>query len=170
MKPNVLFAAKSLQSCLTLCEPMDGNPPGSPVSRILQARTLEWVAISFSNAWKLKVKVKLFSHVRPSATPWTAAFQAPSSMGFSRQESWSGVPLPSPCKAGKGAKNKTGVDLLHCGVNQTASVWRTNITYSKVGGKGIFIGIHYIYRTKKGKLNFLCTILQQNTASLTFAK
>ena len=65
-----------------------------------------------------------------------------------------GVPLPSPCKAGEGAKNKTGVDLLHCGVNQTASLWRTNITYSKVGGKGVFIGIHYIYRTKKGKLNF----------------
>ena len=90
-------AAKSLQSCLTLCNPIDGSPPGSPVPGILQARTLEWVAISFSNAWKWKVKVKPLSRVRPSATPWTAAFQAPPSMGFSRQEYWSGVPLPSPC-------------------------------------------------------------------------
>ena len=61
--------AKSLQSCPTLCDPMDGSPPGSPIPGILQARTLEWVAISFSNAWKWKVKVKSLSHVRPSATP-----------------------------------------------------------------------------------------------------
>ena len=79
-------AAKSLQSCPTLCDPIDGSPPGSPVPGILQARTLEWVAISFSSAWKWKVKVKSFSRVRPSATPWTAAYQAPLSMGFSRQE------------------------------------------------------------------------------------
>jgi len=89
-------AAKSLQLCLTLCDPRDGSPPGSPVPGILQARTLEWVAISFSNAWKWKVKMKSLSHVWPSATPWTAAYQAPPSMGFSRQEHWSGVPLPSP--------------------------------------------------------------------------
>ena len=89
-------AAKSLQSCPTLCDPTDGSPPGSPVPGILQARTLEWVAITFSNAWKLKVKVKSFSRVRLVATPWTAALQAPPSMGFSRQEYWSGVPLPSP--------------------------------------------------------------------------
>ena len=89
-------AAKSVQLCLTLRDPMDCSPPGSPIPRILQASTLEWVAISFSDAWKWKVKVKSFSHVRPSATPWTAAFQAPLSMGFSRQEYWSGVPLPSP--------------------------------------------------------------------------
>ena len=89
-------AAKSLQSCPTLCDPIDGSPPGSPVPGILQARTLEWVAISFSNAWKWKVKVKSLSRVRPSVTPWTAAFQAPLSMAFSRQEYWSGVPLPSP--------------------------------------------------------------------------
>ena len=88
--------AKSLQSCPTLCDPIDSSPPGFPIPGILQARTLEWVAISFSNAWKWKVKVKLLSHVRPSATPWTAAFQAPPSMGFSRQEYWSGMPLPSP--------------------------------------------------------------------------
>ena len=89
-------AAKSLQSCPTLCDPIDGSPPGSPVPGILQARTLEWVAISFSNAWKWKVKVKSLSRVRLSATPWTAAHQAPPSMGFSRQEYWSGVPSPSP--------------------------------------------------------------------------
>ena len=86
-------AAKSLQLCLTLCDPIDGSPPGSPVPGILQARTLEWVAISFSNVWKWKVKVKSFSRVRPSVTLWTAAYQAPPSMGFSRQEYWSGVPL-----------------------------------------------------------------------------
>ena len=88
-------AAKSLQSCLTLCDPIDGSPPGSPVPGILQARTLEWVAISFSNVWKWKLKVKSLIRVRLLATPWTAAFQAPPSMGFSRQEHWSGVPLPS---------------------------------------------------------------------------
>ena len=89
-------AAKSLQSCPSLCNPIDSSPPGSPVPGILQARTLEWVAISFSNAWKWKVRVKLFNHVWLLATPWTAAYQAPPSMGFSRQEYWSGVPLPSP--------------------------------------------------------------------------
>ena len=88
-------AVKLLQSCPTLCDPIDSSPPGSPIPRIFQARTLEWVAISFSNAWKWKVKVKLLSHVWPSAIPWTSAFQAPLSMGFSRQEYWSGVPLPS---------------------------------------------------------------------------
>ena len=89
-------AAKSLQSCPTLCDPIDGSPPGSPVPGILQARVLEWVAISFSNAWKSKVKVKSLSRIRLLATPVTAAYQAPPSMGFSRQEYWSGVPLPSP--------------------------------------------------------------------------
>ena len=90
--------AKSLQSCPTLCDPIDGSPPGFPVPGILQVRTLEWVAISFSNAWKWKVKVKSLSPVRPSATSWIAAHQAPPSMGFSRQEYWSGVPLPSLMK------------------------------------------------------------------------
>ena len=87
-------AAKSLQSCPTLCDPIDGNPPGSPVPGILQARTLKWVAISFSNAWKWKVKVKSLSRVPLFATPWTAAHQAPPSVGVSRQEYWSGVSLP----------------------------------------------------------------------------
>ena len=86
-------AAKSLQSCLTLCDPIDGSPPGSPGSGILQARTLEWVAISFSNAWKWKLKVKSFNRVRLFATPWTAAYQAPPSMVFSRQKYWSGAPI-----------------------------------------------------------------------------
>ena len=89
-------AAKSLQSCPTLCDPIDGSPPGSPIPGILQARTLEWVAISFSNAWKWKLKVKSLCHAQILAAPWTSAFQAPPSMGFSMQEYWSGVPLPSP--------------------------------------------------------------------------
>ena len=100
----VAAAAKSLQSCLTLCDPIDGSPPGSPVPGILQARTLEWAAISFSSAWKWKVKVNLLSHVWLLATPWTAAHQAPPSMGFSRREYWSGVPLPSPKQSRRGVK------------------------------------------------------------------
>ena len=84
------------QSCLTLSNPMDCSPQGSSVHGVFQARTLKWVAISFSNAWKWKVKVKSLSRVRLLVTSWTAAYQAPLSMGFSRQESWSGVPLPSP--------------------------------------------------------------------------
>ena len=91
-------AAKSLQSCPTLCDPIDGLPPGSPVPGILQARTLEWVAISFSSAWNWKVKMKSPSRAQLLATPWTTTHQAPPSMGFSRQEYWSGVLLPSPCR------------------------------------------------------------------------
>ena len=96
--PPATAAAKSdmLQSCLTLCYPIDGSPSGSPVPGILQARTLEGVAISFSNLWKWKVKVKSLSRVWLLATLWTAAYQVPPSMGFSGQEYWSGVPLPSP--------------------------------------------------------------------------
>ena len=92
--------AKSLQSCPTLCHPRDSSPPGSPVPGILQARTLEWVAISFSNAWKWKVKVKSLSRVWLLVTPWIAAYQAPLSMGFSRQKYWSEVLLPSPFPGG----------------------------------------------------------------------
>ena len=95
---NNAAAAKLLQSCLTLCDPMDGSPPGSAVPGILQARTQEWVAISFSNAWKWKAKVRSLSRVRLLATSWTADYQSPPSMGFSRQEYWSGLPLPSPRK------------------------------------------------------------------------
>ena len=89
-------AAKSLQLYPTLCDPIDGSPAGSPIPGILQARTLEWVAISFSNAWRWKEKVKSLSCVWLLATPWTEAHQAPPSMGPSRQEYWSGVPLSSP--------------------------------------------------------------------------
>ena len=85
--------AKSLQSCPTLYYPIDSSPSGSPVPGIVQARILKWVAISFSSAWKWKVKVKSLSRVRLFATPWTAIHQAPPSMGFSRQEYWSGLPL-----------------------------------------------------------------------------
>jgi len=107
-------AAKSLQLCPTLCNPIDGSSPSSPIPGILQARTPEWVAISFSNAWKWKVKVKwtldwvnTLSRVRLFATPWTTAYQAPPSMGFSRQEYWSGVPLPSPPLATREMQIKT---------------------------------------------------------------
>ena len=95
-EPTAAAAAKSLQSCPTLYDPIDSSPPGPPVPGILQAKTLEWVAISFFNAWKWKVKVKSLSRVRLLATPWTEAHQAPPSMGYSRQGYWSGVPLPSP--------------------------------------------------------------------------
>ena len=117
-------AAKSLQSCPTLCDPIDSSPPGSPVPGILQARTLGWVAISFSNAWKWKVKVKLFSRVWLPATPWTAAHQAPPSMGFSRQEYWSGVPLPSPTI---GAIIRQFENLGNRRVNTTAGECRWNM-------------------------------------------
>ena len=92
---KVTTTTKLLQSCPTLCDPIDGSPPGSPIPGILQARILEWVAISFSIALKWKVEVKSLSHVLLLATPWTAAHQAPPPTGFSRQEYWSGVPLPS---------------------------------------------------------------------------
>ena len=106
-------AAKSLQSCPTLCDPRDGSPPGSPAPGILQARTLEWVAISFSNAWKWKVKRKSLSRVWLLATPWTTAYQAPPSMGFSRQEYWSGMPLPSPDFILRGSKITADGDCSH---------------------------------------------------------
>ena len=92
----LLLLLLSRFSRVRLCDPRDGSPIGSLVFGILQARTLEWVAISFSNAWKWKVKVKSLSRVRLLATPWTAAYQAPPSIGFSRQEYCTGVPLPSP--------------------------------------------------------------------------
>ena len=92
--PHMLLLShfSRVQLCVT---PIDGSPPGCPVPGVLRARTLEWVAISFSNAWKWKVKVKSLSRVWLFVTPWTAGYQAPLSMGFSRQEYWSGVPLPS---------------------------------------------------------------------------
>ena len=98
---SVAAAAALLQSCPTLCDPIDGSPPGFPIPGILQARTLEWVTISFSNAWKWKVKGKSLSHVQLLVTPWTTGYQAPPPMGFSRQEYWSGVPLLSPSNSVK---------------------------------------------------------------------
>ena len=109
-------AAKSLQSCPTLCDPGDSSPPGSPVPGIFQARTLEWVAISFSNAWKWKVKVKSLSRVWLPATPWTAAHQAPPSVGFARQEHWSGLLLPSPLVC---------LDSVSLFLGATAAIWVT---------------------------------------------
>ena len=103
-------AAKSLQSCLTLCDPIDGSPPGPAVPGILQARTLEWAAISSSNAWKWKVKVKSLSRVRLIATPWTAAYQAPPSMGFSKQ--WTSL---QRCLENKiGVRNRKGKGRTTC--------------------------------------------------------
>ena len=87
--------AKLRQSCLTLCDLIDGSPTGSSVPGSLQARILEWVAITFSSAWKWKVKVKSLSRVWLLVTPWTVAYQASPSMGFSRPEYWRGLPLPS---------------------------------------------------------------------------
>ena len=98
LKSTAAAAAKSLQSCPTLCDPIDSSPTGSAIPGILQARTLEWAVISFSIAWKWKVKVKSLSRVWLFSTPWTAAHQACPSMGFCRQEYWSGLPLPSPLR------------------------------------------------------------------------
>ena len=123
---------KSLQLLLThfsrvrLCAtPIDGSRPGSPVPGSLQARTLEWVAISFSNAWEWKVKVKSLSRVRLFATPWTAAHQAPPSMGFSRQEYWSGVPLPSPISV--------LIFIICFFLQMLEKVWRMDSSYSVSG-------------------------------------
>ena len=128
MPAIVAAVAKSLQSCPTLCDPIDGSPPGLPVPGILQARTLEWVAISFSNAWKWKVKVKSLSRVRFLATPWTAAYQAPPSMGFSRQEYWSGVPLPSPAFHSAGLQIR-GLDQLS---SNSSWLWLNCITFQNL--------------------------------------
>ena len=106
-------AAKLLQSCPTPCDPLDCSLPGSPVPGILQARTLEWVAISFSNAWKWKVKVKSLSRVWLLATPGTAARQAPPSIGFSGQQYWSGVPLPSPLEEYRHVSNPLALTSAH---------------------------------------------------------
>ena len=118
-KHTAAAAAKSLQLCPTLCDPIDGSPLGYSVPGILQARILEWVAISFSNAWKWKVKVKSLSCAWLLATPWTGTYQALPFMGFSRQEYWSGVPLPSLAKHTRtryfyvSLRNKAGVLQLY---------------------------------------------------------
>ena len=124
-------AAKSLQSCLALCDPIDGSPWGCPTPGILQTRTLEWVAISFSNVWKRKVKVKLFSRVWLLATPWTAAHQAPPSMGFSRQEYWSGVPSGAKKEKKKDSKYWETKSVATCGscLTALARTWISHLIY-----------------------------------------
>ena len=112
-KDWLLLLLLSRFSRVWLCDPIDGSPPGSAVPGILQARTLEWVAISFSNAGKWKVKVKQLSCVWLFTNPWTAAFQAPQSMGFSRQEYWSRVPFPSLKDWLIGYKNKTPIYAVY---------------------------------------------------------
>ena len=123
---HVAAAAMSLQSCLTLCDPIDSSPPGSAVPGILQARTLEWVAISFSNAWKWKVKVKWLSRVQLLATPWTAAHQAPLSTGFSRQEYWTKSCWTSPIIREIQIKLKEGITSV-----RMAIVTKTEINVGK---------------------------------------
>ena len=140
-------AAKSLQSCPTLCDPIDGSPPGSPAPGILQARTLEWVAISFCNARKWKVKVKSLSLVRLLASPWTAAYKAPPSMGFSRQEYWSGVPLPSPSNL-TSIPQKTNFIMcmvpkmeklaFHC---NKRTIWKFDLGAEKVKEKNVLLQV-----------------------------
>ena len=118
-------AAKLLQLCPTVCDPIDGSPLASSVPGILQARILEWVAISFSNAWKWKVKVKSLSRARLLGTPWTTAYQASSSMEFSRQEYWSGLPLPSPNEYLRALYSFVDIAVRKC-----FCIWRCSITFS----------------------------------------
>ena len=130
--PTTAAAAKLLHSCPTLCDPIDSSPPGFPIPGILQARTLEWVAISFCNAWKWKVKVKLLSRVWLLETPWTTAYQAPPSMGFSRQEYWSGVPSPSP--------PYNGHDINIWNTKELLQVIQKKIPTPRKNGQGIGVG------------------------------
>ena len=109
-------AAAAAKSHPTLCDPIDGSPPGPTILEILQARTLEWVAIPFSNTWKWKVKVKSLTCVQFLATPWTAAYQAPPSMGFSRQEYWSGVPFRISLLLRGFSSPKTFTGLCTCSI------------------------------------------------------
>ena len=129
---------------------MDCSPPGSSVPGILQARTLEWVAISFSKAWKWKVKVKSLSRVRLLVTPWTAAHQAPPPMGFSRQEHWSRVPLPFPvCVVRwklKGSElfDETVYELIITVTSgNPVSKWKTSQSCEFPGGKHLMFMAEY---------------------------
>ena len=141
-----------LQSCPTLCDPIDGSPPSSAVPGILQARTLEWVAIAFSIVWKWKVKVKSLSRVWLVATPWTAAYQAPPSMGFSRQEYWSGLPLPSLNKICYRIVNKnSSVHLIrsreyHYGVeiwgNSWKRIWLLRVEFHQNWKRPVYPNVH----------------------------
>ena len=157
-------AAKSLQLCPTLWDPIDGSPPGSPVPGILQTRTLEWVAISFSNALKWKVKVKSFSRVRLLATPWTAAYQAPLSMEFSRQEYWSGVPSPSPHQIYHIANHMSW--FWH--VIKWKSLTRLCLCLSKWLWEGNFISLILIFSSLKWKAHsrFIYFLLIQQVPTM----
>ena len=134
-EPAAAAAAKLLQSCRTLCNSIDGSPPGSAVPGILQARTLEWVAISFSNAWTWKVKGKLLSCVRLLATPWTAAYQAPPSMGVSRQEDWSGVPLLSP-----ESNIETSITICKIDSQWEFAIWLRELKHGLCNNLGGWVG------------------------------
>ena len=139
---------------MTLCDPIDGSPPGSHAPGILQARTLEWVAISFSSAWKWKVKVKLLSHVWLVATPWTVAYQAPLSMGFSRQEYWTGLPLPFPPKRWDGQFCLKMLILIH--TSWWRSMWdgKAGLWELGTGGQGSLLphlSRNSIHSTKERK-------------------
>ena len=149
-------AAKSLQPCPTLCDPIDGSPPGSPVPGILQARTLEWVAISFSDEGKWKMKVKSLSCVRLLATPRAVAYQAPPSMGFSRQEYWSGVPLPSPEAHVHLSLTKYSSASPHSFLKEafplhTKHIWPRNLYPPVSKALLAFLSIHPV-----SKVNFFC--------------
>ena len=150
-------AAKSLQSCPTLCDPIDGSPPGSSTHGIFQARTLEWVAISFSNAWKGKVKVKSLSRVWLLVSPWTAAYQAPPPMGFSRQEYWSGLPLPLPSLSFASA-NQFNKLLLNI---HNLHVWgptpKTRIKYYPFRGIFIKSRIFCTNNSEMRLIDYICT-------------
>ena len=151
-------AAKSLQLCLTLCDPIDGSPPGSTVPGILLATTPEWVAISPSNAWKWKVKVKLLSCVWLFATPWTAAHQAPPSMGFSRQEYWSGVPLPSLKNCSRLANTLLSIAANWFFFPLSSLIWvlLVNIvSISTLTGKHSCFGLSELQRTFCKDLNYM---------------
>ena len=151
--------AKSHQSCLTLCDPIEGSPPGSAIPGILQARTLEWVAISFSNAWKWKVKGESLSCVWLLATPWTAAYQAPPSMGFSRQEYWSGVPLPSPLvyrQGNWGRKVKVGgCSRVLFLVSDTPVLFASKLIFLQLKNEGLLQGWFWPKSDESGKA-WLC--------------
>ena len=153
-------AAKTLQSCPTLCDPRDGSPPGSAIPGILQARTLEWVAISFSNAWKWKGKVKSFSRVRPLATPWTAAYQAPPSTGFSRQEYWSGLPLPL-CQLIKHVF-LLWLQSISTGLPLETLVWAEWIFFFSFS---CWFSVHRRLLYKLGEFSFYCSFSSNSPAS-----
>ena len=149
-------------SRVRLCDPIDGSPPGS--SRwIFQARTLEWAAISFSNAWKWKVKVKSLSCIRLLATPWTAAYQAPPPMGFSRQEYWSGVPLPSLIR--------TFTRMLMVDLFLIAPNWKKPTFPSMVNRYNtlLYIHINEYYEAMKVNKSQILLITQMNHKSITLS-